>query len=413
MSYEFNLSLFKLKTQNSKLKTMQETITIVVPWFGRDTAGGAETQARQLAGALRAVGAPAEVWATTGRDSFAPPVPFYPEGPDELDGVPIRRFPLVPPCANPYIPPAVARRGLHRELPAFPDHELRLLASLQSSDALLEAVAAEAEGRRFLFVLYAFPTSFWGTLLAGERAHLLPCLHDEPYARYGTYRWMFRRARRALVNSTGERELALHLYDLPAEQVVVAGEGIDLAPVGDGVAFRERHGLSGPLLRYAGRADGSKNMPLLLAFLREYRARRGTPIALVRTGRDPMDLPPALREIVIDLGDVSAQERHDAYAAADIFAHPSVHESFSIVLMESWLQGAPALVHAGCAVTRRAAEESGGGLWFADFGEFAAALDLLLADAELRRTLGSRGREYVLRTCRWDDVARRTIAALA
>ena len=71
-----------------------------------------------------------------------------------------------------------------------------------------------------------------------------------------------------------------------------------------------------------------------------------------------------------------------------------------------------ALVHAGCAVTRRAAQESGGGLWFAGFGEFAAALDLLLPDTGLRRRLGSRGREYVLRTCRWDDVARRTIAAL-
>jgi glycosyltransferase involved in cell wall biosynthesis len=389
-----------------------DTITIVVPWFGRDTAGGAETQARQLAVALRAAGAPVEVWATTGRDSFAPPEPFYREGRDELEGVPVRRFPLVPPRVDPYIPPAVVRRGLHRHLPAFLDHELRLLASLQSSDALLEAVAAEAQGRRFLFVLYAFPTSFWGTVLAGDRAHLLPCLHDEPYARYGTYRWMFRRARRALANSTGERELALRLYDLPDEQVVVAGEGIDLAPVGDGAAFRERHDLRGPLLRYAGRADGSKNMPLLLAFLREYRARRGTPITLVRTGRDPIDLPPALREIVADLGDASPQERHDAYAAADVFVHPSVHESFSIVLMESWLQSVPALVHAGCLVTRRAAQESGGGLWFADFGEFAAALDLLLANAELRRVLGARGREYVLRACRWEDVARRTIAAL-
>jgi glycosyltransferase involved in cell wall biosynthesis len=389
-----------------------DTITIVVPWFGRDTAGGAETQARQLATALRAAGAPVEVWATTGRDSFAPPEPYYPAGYDELDGVPVRRFPLDPLRADPYLPTAVTRRGLQRGLPAFVDHELRLLASLQSSDELLEAVAAEAEGRRFLFVLYAFPTSFWGTLLAGERAYLLPCLHDEPYARYGTYRWMFHRARRALANSAGERELALRLYDLPTDRVIVAGEGIDLAPVGDGAAFRARHELEGPLLRYAGRADHGKNIPLLLAYLREYHARRGTPLKLVRTGRDPMELPPALRELVVDLGDVSPQERHDAYAAADVYVHPSLHESFSIVLMEAWLQGVPALVHAGCLVTRRAAEASGAGLWFGDFAEFAAALDLLLANAGLRRALGARGREYVLRTCRWEDVARRTIAAM-
>jgi glycosyltransferase involved in cell wall biosynthesis len=392
---------------------MKETLTIVLPWFGRDTAGGAETQARQLAAALHAAGAPVEVWATNGRDSFHPPVPYYPEGIDQLDGVPVRRFALTPPRAEPYVPPAVARRGLAATLPAFADHELRLLASLVSSDALLEAVASEGAGRRFLFVLYAFPTTFWGALLAGERAHLLPCLHDEPYARYGTYRWMFRRARRALANSPGERELALRLYDLRPDQVVVAGEGIDLAPRGDGAAFRERRGLDGPLLMYSGRRAGfGKNIPLLLAFLREYWARRGIPIRLMLAGRDRLDLPPSLAEIVLDLGYLGAQEKHDAYAAADVYVHPSVHESFSIVLMEAWLQGVPALVHADCAVTREAAESSAAGLWFREFGEFAAALDLLLADAELRRAMGARGRAYVLATCRWEDVARRTIGAL-
>src|SRR3954469_16696782 len=391
---------------------MQETITIVIPWFGRDTAGGAETQARQLAQAIHALGVPVEVWTTTGRDAFVPPAPYYAEGSDELDGVPVRRFALTLPSIEPRVPPAVAGRGRHTQLPEFPDHELRLLASLVSSDALLEAIAAEGQGRRFLFVLYAFPTSFWGTLLAGDRAHLLPCLHDEPYARYSTTRWLFRHARRALANSPGERDLALRLYDLPADHVVAAGEGIDLTRRGDGAAFRARHNLHGPLLMYAGRADLSKNIPLLLAYLREYWARRGTPLTLIRTGRDPMELPPALGTIVLDLGDVSVQERQDAYAAADLFIHPSVHESFSIVLMEAWLQGTPALVHADCTVTRQAAEASGGGLAFRDFGEFAAALDLLLPDAELRRELGRRGRAFVLATCDWADVARRTVDAI-
>jgi glycosyltransferase involved in cell wall biosynthesis len=391
---------------------MKETITIVVPWYGRDTAGGAETQARQLAQAIHTLGVPIEVWATNGRDSFARPEPYYTDGADTLDGVPIRRFPITPPQSDPSVPPPIARRGLHRGLPKFPDHELRLLASLVSSDALLEAIASERAGRQFLFVPYPFPTSFWGTLLAGERAHLLPCLHDEPYARYDTYRWMFRSARRVLSNSPAERELTLRLYDLAPERVVAAGEGIDLAPIGDGAAFRAWRALDGPLLMYSGRGGLSKNIPLLLGYLREYWARRGTPLTLIRTGRDPLELPPALGEIVLDLGDVSEQERHGAYAAADLFVHPSVHESFSIVLMEAWLQGTPALVHGDCAVMRQFAETSGGGLTFRDFGEFAAALDLLLADAELRRELGRRGRAFVLATCRWEDVARRTVEAI-
>ena len=388
------------------------TLTIVVPWFGAETAGGAETQSRQLAAAIHTLGLPVEVWATTGRDSFAPPVAHYAEGRDTLDGVAVRRFALTPPAAQPVIPQAVFRRGLQHTIPQFADHELRLLASLVSSEALLEAVATERERRQFLFVLYPFPTSFWGTLLAGARAHLLPCLHDEPYARYGTYRWMFRQARRSLHNSSAERALALHLYDLPAEQAVVAGEGIDLARRGDGSAFRARHGLDGPLLLYAGRRDASKNLPLLLSYLREYWARRGPPLRLMLIGRDPLDLAPSLSPLVLDLGYLSVQEKADAFAAADLFIQPSTYESFSIVLMEAWLQGTPALVNANCAVTSEAIAASNGGLAFGTFGAFAAALDLLLASQSLRNELGANGQRFVLQTCRWDDVARRTVAAV-
>lgn len=391
-----------------------DTITIVVPWFGPDTAGGAETQARQLAAAVHAQGAPVEVWTTDGRDSFAPPAPHYRLGADCVDGVPVRRFPITPPPRAPYLPPAVQRRLAQLPpIPDFPRQELLVLGWLASSDGLLEAVASEAAGRRFLFVPYPFPTTFWGALLAGERAHLLPCLHDEPYARHATYRWMFRRARRVLANSRGEAQLAQQLYDLRPGQLVVAGEGIDLAPRGDGQSFRARHGIRGPMLMYAGRDAPGKNVPLLLAYLREYWARRGGPITLVRTGRDPLDMPEALGAIVRDMGDVPPQERHDAYAAADVFVHASTYESFSIVLMEAWLQGTPALVNARCAVTRMAAEESGGGLSFDGFAGFAAALDTLLADAALRRAMGARGRAYVLANCRWDVVARATIEAMA
>src|SRR5260370_41256547 len=106
-----------------------DIITIVVPWFGPDTAGGAETKARQLAGAIRAQGAPVEVWASTGRDSFAPPdLAHYPAGAAMLDGVPVRRFPVTPPRRDPYIPPPVARPALHAGPPAFPDHDPRPLA---------------------------------------------------------------------------------------------------------------------------------------------------------------------------------------------------------------------------------------------------------------------------------------------
>ena len=44
------------------------------------------------------------------------------------------------------------------------------------------------------------------------------------------------------------------------------------------------------------------------------------------------------------------------------------------------------------------------GLFYADADEFAAALDLLVTDAALRRGMGESGRRYVDANYRWDVV---------
>lgn len=386
-------------------------ITIVVPWCGPDTRGGAETQARSLAGALVTGGVPVRIWTSTARDSFHPDaLQHYPPGAATLDGVPLQRFRPAPADARGVPHFFRSRPQLLPPLEHFPPHELRLLGSLLGSDELYAAIVAERERSSFIFVPYPFATTFWGALLAPERSYVLACLHDEPYARYSTYRYLFRRVRGMLANSHAEAELARRLYDLPAEQVCVAGEGIDLTPRGVGARFRQRAGIDAAtlLLFYAGRRDFTKNVPLLLAYVREYWARRGAGVRLALAGPDPLHVPAALTSLVQDLGFIDVQHKYDAYAAADIFVQPSTQESFSIVLMEAWLQGAPVLVNADCAVTVDHVRRSGGGLTFCDFGEFAAAVDILRADQSLRRSLGERGRAFVQATCDWAAVARKT-----
>lgn len=412
-------------------------ITLVIPWYGPDTVGGAETQARSLARALRRIGVPVRVWTSTGRDSFHPQSQqYYPRGADELDGIPIWRF-------SPTLPSA---RGIPRFFDAHPHllppldrfaaHEMRLLGSLLSSDELYEAVWRESErGEQdhcFIFMPYVFPTTFWGALLAPRQSFVLPCLHDEPYARYHTYSYLFSQVRGILCNSYPEASLAQRLYPISPNRIHVAGEGIDLLARGDGEAFRKRwfphlvgtstetsqaertppSHTAPSLLLYVGRRDESKNFWLMLAYVREYWARRGWPMRLLVAGRNPIDLPRHLAPLVWDLGYLGEQEKHDAYAAADVFLQPSRYESFSIVLMEAWLQGTPALVYGECAVTADHCRRSGGGLCFTDFCSFAAALDLLLMNPNLRHLLGERGRSYVMETCDWDAVARRTARAV-
>jgi glycosyltransferase involved in cell wall biosynthesis len=124
----------------------------------------------------------------------------------------------------------------------------------------------------------------------------------------------------------------------------------------------------------------------------------------VLIGSGGVRIPPRLSADILDLGFVPPQDKADAYAAALALCQPSLLESFSIVMMEAWLAGTPALVHGRCAVTREHCLASNGGLFFEDYFEFAEAVALLARDAALRRQMAANGRAYVLARYTWDRV---------
>lgn len=381
-------------------------LALVTPWFGPDTRGGAEDHARTLAHTLRQLGADIEVWTTTARDSYASRTAHhYPAGLNEWKGLRVRRWAMDPPALG--VPPVIhtLARRVKRPLPAHPAHEINLLSSLPNSKGLYEHIVAHPE-RRCLFMPYPMGLSFWGSFLAQGRAFHIPCLHDEPYAYYSTYRAMLRQAEAVLFNSHPERELALRLYELDPAKAVVTGEGIELRWEGDAQRFVEQTGITGPTLLYVGRYDFGKNVPQLVSFFREWKAQTGRPLTFVRVGPGGFPVPKAMADWVVDLGFIGLQAKHDAYAAATVFCQLSTIESFSIVLMESWLQGTPALVNAHCPVTTDFALRSGGGIPCAGFNEWAIALSRLLDDAPLRQAMGAAGQQFVRRECRWDEIAR-------
>jgi glycosyltransferase involved in cell wall biosynthesis len=189
--------------------------------------------------------------------------------------------------------------------------------------------------------------------------------------------------------------------------MAVIGDGISVAQRGDAQAFRERYGVTGPFVLYAGRKSPSKNTPLLVSYFCRYRRRRDTSLQLVLIGGRKVHIPPDCQDAVRDLGFVPEQDKHNAFAAATVFCQPSVHESFSIVLMEAWVQGTPALVNARCEVTREHCEQGQGGLFFNGYQEFEAILDRLIVDGVLRRKLGENGSRYVEQNFTWDKVISR------
>jgi glycosyltransferase involved in cell wall biosynthesis len=155
-----------------------------------------------------------------------------------------------------------------------------------------------------------------------------------------------------------------------------------------------------------------KGTPLLLDYFDAFRARSGRDIKLVLTGSGPVDISPRIADFVLDTGFLDEKDKHDAMAGALAFCHPSVNESFGIVLLESWLARTPALVHAGSDVLKYQCRSSNGGMWFRSYPEFEEELLLLLTNTSLRNAIGNAGREYVMREYSWNAITPKLIAAL-
>lgn len=396
------------ETMDPRREPAVRRIAFVVPRYGPEIVGGAETLARRFAERLPRDRFEVEVWTTCALDHHTWRNEL-PPGEVEIDGVLVRRFEVAPRNVDRFLR---VQAHLSAGFPLTVEEELDWLAGSVHSERLYEWIEDHgAEQDALLFLPYLFGTTLVGAHVRPERSLLIPCLHDEPFAYLAVTRHLFGSVRGAVFNSRAERELAERLFGVAADAPVV-GMGFDAAPSGrDGVAaFRRVHGILGDYVLYFGRKEEGKNLPLLLdCFRRCEGAGRDLSLLVAGDGRiADADRSPG----VIDLPRLDEDEKRVACAGALALCQPSLNESFSIVIMESWLQETPVLVHADCAVTRSAVEESRGGLTFRDAESFARAVTELRAAPAAWRARGATARSWVLEQYSWSAVSDRFAAAL-
>ena len=158
-----------------------------------------------------------------------------------------------------------------------------------------------------------------------------------------------------------------------------------------------------------GSAANIRSAILLISYFREFKRRNpsesGLKLVLIGGGR--IDIPADCSKEIIDLGFVDRADKYDACAAALCMCQPSTHESFSIVIMESWLCGRPVLVHENCDVTCAFAKESNSGLYFKDFYDFEGAVKYYIDNPETAASMGQTGKTYVEERFTWDVITRK------
>lgn len=211
-------------------------------------------------------------------------------------------------------------------------------------------------------------------------------------------------------------------YRIPANKIAVIHQGADddFRPIDDEEllsATRKRLlGVDEPYVLFVGKLSQRRNIPMLISAFAELKKRRNIPHRLLLFGPNHLKIP--LRELAESLGISDSVVQTDGkvanhkelvpiYNAADVFAHPSSYEGWSMTTMEALACGTAvvAVNHGGLGEVANGhalmVEE-------ATVETLADAIEQVITDRSLRQELRVKARKRGA-AFRWEDTCRQTL----
>jgi glycosyltransferase involved in cell wall biosynthesis len=228
-----------------------------------------------------------------------------------------------------------------------------------------------------------------------------------------------RRATRIVCVSDYTRRQLVARFPSASERVRVIGEGVDarFCPQPEAAIhrFRRRFGLVDPYVLFVGTIEPRKNIPRLIEAFSAAVAGHAFPHRLIIAGgkgwmngavRAAYDASP-VRDRIYFAGYVPDDQLAAAYAGADIFAYPSLHEGYGLPPLEAMACGTPVLTSNVTSIP----EVVGDAALLVDpleTAQIADGLASLMRNRMLREDLAEAGIERA-RQFSWADVAARMI----
>ena len=389
-------------------------IAFVIPWYGDDIRGGAEAECNHLAHCFQDMGAAVEVLTTCvreasddrGKNTRKPGVSVE-------SGIKVRRFKVRKRDVRRF---DHANTKLYYSQPVTREEERMYLEEDINSPEMYSYIRENRDKYEFfIFMPYLYGPTYNGSVECPDNSVIIPCLHDEGYAYMELMKERMSRFKGMIFLSKPEGELAHRLYDLSKVKTAVLGAYVESGweDSCDPQAFREKYNIQDDFILYAGRKDSGKKADELMKFFIQYKKiHKEEKLKLVMIGGGTLDIPEEFQNEVIDLGFVSIEDKHNAFAASFFLCNPSYFESFSIVIMESWLTKRPVLVSEHCAVTTNFCQENNGGLYYDNFGTFCGCLDFMLNNREIADGMGENGYQYVIENFTHEVIGKKYLAFL-
>ena len=384
--------------------------------------GGSELFFARLSRYFHASGHQVSVFTTTALDLeafWSRDARLAPDGICTEDGVEIRRYPIS------HWP---ARRYILKALTLVPNRKWQCMTLPCNPISWPMWLDADRNGRQFDLVhATAFPYAWpivCGLRLAKKQNIpfvITPFLHignpDNPSDR--TRRqylspallWLLRQASRVFVQSGLEREI-VQASGVDKDKTVLLGMGVCEKECTGGDRRRIRQewnaGPSDVVIGHlANNSEEKGSVDLLKAT--EIAWSRGARFRLVLAGPEMPNFrrfwthySPAPQ--VVRMGVLSEEQKRDFFSGIDVFALPSRSDSFGMVLLEAWANAVPNVAYRAGGVAELVQNEVDGLL--VDCGHvdpLANVLTRISEDAELRRRLGTAGRERTRKEFRWED----------
>jgi glycosyltransferase involved in cell wall biosynthesis len=388
-----------------------KTIAIVTPWVG-DFAGGAESLARGMARELNRRGVRTIVFTTCSlspydswwEDKHAP-------GVYNLDGIEVRRFATEK--AGALYHPIIEK--LQQGVKLTTRDEEDFFEYGINSKALLKALAEVLDRDHEVLVLpYIHGLTYSAIRKFPGKISLIPCFHDESQFYWRATEDLLRDAKQIFYNSPEEKEMTIKQYGTSVGRKVVEGPvtGVGIELSANDQADSPPQQLPESYFVYAGRKDRGKNVPLLCEWFANYSEQSQNQSTLVFLGGGDKSIVPSA-PCFQDLGFVSEAVKQQVIKGSKGIINLSRNESFSIVIMEGWLLGVPAIVSAQCAVMKGHVKRSNGGLFAENRDEFALCLKYLQDHPEVSEALGANGRRYVSANFSFDSVLAKYLGTLS
>jgi glycosyltransferase involved in cell wall biosynthesis len=374
-------------------------IAFVVQRYGKEVTGGSELHCRQIARKLQESGYDCTVYTTTAKD-YITWKNEYPPGETLLDGVRVKRFKV----------------EKERDMESFNQYSEWIFVNKHTPEdeiewldrqgpccpALIEALEKEEKDHDiFVFFTYLYYNTYWGLKKIKERTTLVPTAHDEPPLRLGIMKDVFSLPQAFMFNTESEKKMLMELFSFENKYQDIVGVGVDIPPVAESSHFEQKHGIRPPFILYAGRIETGKGCQELVEYFLRYN-RKNPDLTLVLIGKLLMNIPshPKIKY----LGFLSPEEKDEAMASAVATVHPSHFESLCMAALESMAAQTPLLVQERTDPLKQHCLEGKSGLFYSNYEESEAALDIILKDSKLRKILGTNGLNYVRDNYSWPTV---------